>query len=118
MPDSHPDETPEQRILRLETEVRAALREKDLASDGDERSDGHHHPAEAASDAEAREKQLREVLRLQDQLQRLERAQAAIEAGTYGVCVDCGAPIPEGRLRARPDADRCVPCQSKADRRR
>lgn len=118
-PMEHTDiEDPASRIGRLEQEVLRALREKDLAADGDERSDGHHHPAEAATDAEAREKQLSEVLRLRDQLGRLQRAQAAIAAGTYGVCVDCGATIPEGRLRARPDADRCVACQSRADRRR
>ena len=42
----------------------------------------------------------------------------AIAAGTYGICVDCGAPIPEGRLHAIPDAERCVSCQSIAARRR
>ena len=40
-----------------------------------------------------------------------------IQEGTYGTCVDCGAPIPEGRLEARPEAARCVSCQSKRDRR-
>lgn len=107
-----------ERIDRLEAEIRQALREKDLASDADERSDGHHHPAEAATDAEAREKQLREVFRLRDQLERLERARQNVEAGTYGVCAACGQAIPEGRLRAVPDAERCVACQSKVARRR
>lgn len=41
-----------------------------------------------------------------------------IDAGTYGLCVDCGRPVPEGRLEARPDAARCVACQSEHDRRR
>jgi DnaK suppressor protein len=112
------NETPLERITRLEAEIQATLREKDLASDGDERSDGHHHPAEAATDAEARERQLATTLRLREQLERLGRARSAIEAGTYGVCADCGGEIPEGRLRAIPDATRCVPCQSKAARRR
>ncbi|MCB0873139.1 MAG: TraR/DksA C4-type zinc finger protein [Actinobacteria bacterium] len=107
-----------ERIAELEVEIRSKLSEKDLAADGDERSDGHHHPAEAATDAEARERQLRDVLRLRNQLERLERAHEAIDAGTYGVCQDCGAAIPEGRLRARPDAARCVSCQSAADRHR
>ncbi len=40
-----------------------------------------------------------------------------IEEGTYGTCVDCRALIPEGRLEARPEASRCVNCQSKRDRR-
>ncbi len=41
-----------------------------------------------------------------------------IEHGTYGMCADCGRPIPEGRLDARPEAARCVACQSKRDRGR
>ena len=39
-----------------------------------------------------------------------------IELGTYGTCVDCGAPVPEGRLEARPQTARCVTCQAKWDR--
>ncbi len=41
-----------------------------------------------------------------------------IQEGSYGNCVDCGRGIPEGRLEARPEATRCVACQSKRDRRR
>ena len=41
-----------------------------------------------------------------------------IEQGIYGVCADCGAGVPAGRLEARPDAARCVACQSKRDRLR
>lgn len=40
-----------------------------------------------------------------------------IEEGVYGSCVDCGKPVPEGRLEARPEAARCVQCQSKQERR-
>jgi RNA polymerase-binding transcription factor len=41
-----------------------------------------------------------------------------IQEGCYGNCADCGKPIPEGRLEARPEAARCVACQSKRDRMR
>ncbi|MBO0831126.1 MAG: TraR/DksA family transcriptional regulator [Actinobacteria bacterium] len=41
-----------------------------------------------------------------------------IDLGTYGTCVECGGPVPEGRLEAKPDAARCVACQGKLDRRR
>ncbi len=41
-----------------------------------------------------------------------------IQDGSYGTCADCGRPIPEGRLEARPEASRCVNCQSKRDRLR
>jgi RNA polymerase-binding transcription factor DksA len=45
-------------------------------------------------------------------------ALARIENSTYGLCVDCGQQIPEGRIEARPDAARCVGCQAKHARRR
>jgi DnaK suppressor protein len=40
-----------------------------------------------------------------------------IEEGSYGQCVGCAQQIPEGRLDARPDAARCVSCQSKYAKR-
>lgn len=95
----------------------AALQQRDLAADAEGISDGHHHPAEAATDAELRERELREQLRWREREARLRAALAAIDAGTYGVCIDCGAEIPEGRLRALPDSVRCVPCQRVASRR-
>lgn len=54
------------------------------------------------------------------QLQREEvvAALGRLAAGEYGRCVDCGGPVPEGRLDARPEAARDVACQSKRDRRR
>ena len=46
-------------------------------------------------------------------------AMSRIDGDGYGQCVDCGHEIPEGRLDARPDAARCVGCQSKwAERHR
>jgi len=36
---------------------------------------------------------------------------AKIDAGTYGVCVDCGNAISEKRLNSYPNASRCVACQ-------
>jgi len=35
-----------------------------------------------------------------------------IQEGTYGVCTDCRRKIPAPRLRVKPEATRCVPCQS------
>ena len=45
-------------------------------------------------------------------------ALARVEDGSYGKCVDCGQPVPDGRLDARPTTTRCVACQNKRDRRR
>jgi DnaK suppressor protein len=112
-------EDPRTRLARLQAEAEAAAaRLREDAADGDERGDGHHHPAEAATDAELRERELAAQLRWRQREEQLRLAREALAAGTYGVCLDCGAPIPEARLAAVPDAVRCVPCQSAAGRRR
>ncbi|WP_382303585.1 TraR/DksA family transcriptional regulator [Herbiconiux sp. UC225_62] len=38
---------------------------------------------------------------------------ARVDAGTYGLCENCGRPIPPARLEARPAARLCVPCASR-----
>lgn len=57
-----------------------------------------------------------------ESLERHRRTVAAalerVASGAYGQCVDCGQPVPEGRLEARPDAARCITCQSEHDRKR
>lgn len=41
-------------------------------------------------------------------LRSIEEAEAALTAGTYGICEVCREPIPEERLEIRPFATRCV----------
>ena len=76
------------------------------------------HPADAGTS-------LSDADRIEAALEAMERQRTAVQAalgrlesGTYGLCVDCGALVPEGRLEARPDAARCVSCQGKLDRAR
>ena len=45
---------------------------------------------------------------LQNQLAAVERAEARLADGTYGLSVDSGEPIPDGRLEALPTAERTV----------
>ena len=49
------------------------------------------------------------------ELAELELALLRLEAGTYGVCIDCAAVIPAARLKAKPEAQRCLPCQEKME---
>ena len=44
------------------------------------------------------------------ELRQIERALARLEAGTYGLCQDCGRRIEAGRLRVVPYALRCQSC--------
>jgi DnaK suppressor protein len=46
----------------------------------------------------------------------VEAAIARLDDGTYGTCVRCGRPIPEGRLEALPWAAHCIDCQTAIDR--
>ena len=45
---------------------------------------------------------------LQEQLAALERAEERLANGTYGLSVQSGQPIPDGRLEARPTAELTV----------
>jgi len=49
----------------------------------------------------------------QEQLEQVEAALARVEDGTYGICLDCGEPIPSERLEILPYATTCVRCQSR-----
>jgi DnaK suppressor protein len=84
-----------------------------LAEDTDE--DGDIVEDEAAEAADFTENDREEAMVDAAQLRRTEALEALsrMDAGTYGVCVDCGQQIPEARLQFRPEAARCVADQEK-----
>lgn len=47
-----------------------------------------------------------------ESLRRIEEAVRKIDAGTYGICEECGEPIPASRLLVMPFAIYCVECQT------
>ncbi|HKF15514.1 MAG TPA: TraR/DksA C4-type zinc finger protein [Gaiellaceae bacterium] len=49
-------------------------------------------------------------------LQAIDEAVARINAGIYGICVNCGAQIPHERLEAMPWATLCIECKRKEER--
>ena len=54
---------------------------------------------------------------LQRELDALERAEARLADGTYGLSVESGEPIPDGRLEAFPTAERTVDEEDRLGRR-
>lgn len=48
-----------------------------------------------------------------DMLAQVDEALHRLAAGKYGVCAECGEPIPMARLRALPFAVRCLPCRER-----
>ena len=75
------------------------------------------HTADQASDLYEAEldEGLSDDLRLE--LAALERAEARLAAGTYGLSIDSGDPIPDERLEALPTAERTEEEQESFDRR-
>ena len=53
-----------------------------------------------------------DVSRDMTELRALEAARARIAEGSYGVCADCGGEIEYERLKAAPEALRCIRCQT------
>jgi RNA polymerase-binding transcription factor DksA len=52
-----------------------------------------------------------------DLLLQTERAIARIDSGTYGLCEECGRPIPNERLKAIPMATLDAVCKARLERR-
>ena len=50
------------------------------------------------------------------QLDEIESALQRIDKGTYGLCADCGKPIPRKRLEILPFARRCLACEGNKER--
>ena len=53
--------------------------------------------------------------RLGERARRLQIALTRVADGEYGVCAECGTPIPPKRLLAIPDATTCVACQEQLE---
>jgi RNA polymerase-binding transcription factor DksA len=56
--------------------------------------------------------------RLRTELAAVERAEARVDAGTYGISVESGQPIPDERLEAIPTAERTAEEQARFEGRR
>lgn len=92
----------------LDRSAAALIRDRDSGGEVDELV---LHPADYASNVGEADREEASLEVIAAQRERLTRALERLDAGHYGQCVDCGTTMPEERLEAKPDADRCVPCQ-------
>ena len=53
----------------------------------------------------------------QNQLEQINQALQRLDDGTYGLCCECGEPIPPERIEILPYAALCVRCQSQQEHR-
>jgi DnaK suppressor protein len=75
-------------------------------------------PADQASDLYDHELDEGLAEDIREALRAVERAEARLAAGTYGLSVESGRPIPDERLEAVPTAERTADEQARYDRRR
>jgi DnaK suppressor protein len=90
----------------------------DLApADDEELSTLDQHPADQATDLYDDELDEGLADRLREELAALERAEERLEQGTFGLSVESGEPIPDGRLEAIPWAERTAAEQERYEQR-
>jgi DnaK suppressor protein len=96
--------------------------ERELVELRADRGDGElsnidQHPADSGSELFEFERDRSMIERLEHDLEAIERAERRIEEGTYGISVESGEPIPDGRLELVPWADRTAQEQSPGSKR-
>ncbi|WP_405737882.1 TraR/DksA family transcriptional regulator [Streptomyces sp. NBC_00028] len=64
-----------------------------------------------------REHEMALAANAREMLEQTERALDRLDAGTYGLCENCGNPIGKARMQAFPRATLCVECKQKQERR-
>ncbi len=105
-----------QRRESLNKEIRAKLSEargERIAPDASASTDG----GDRATLDVAGELDLAEAVRDGDELRDVDAALGRLDAGTFGICTDCGDAIAIARLQAYPTAKRCSPCQQAREKR-
>ena len=108
-------ELAELRAVMLEERAKFAVRTDSLKRQSLTRPD-EENPEEAGTDQITIVTELRKADSGSARMNQIDEALRAIDRGDYGLCQNCGAKIPIGRLRAMPDAKYCVPCQEEFDR--
>jgi len=101
---------------RLRTEIHAAeealsgLMRDSADATGDDQAD-------TGTKNITREHEMALAENAREMLHQTERAMERLEAGTYGVCENCGRPIGKARMQAFPRATLCVECKQRQERR-
>lgn len=89
-----------------------ALTRKDAAG---ERAGMATHMADLGTDNYRRDFELGQLSDGVDVLEMIDEALQRLEDSEYGICLDCGEPIPRKRLEAKPYAKYCTKCKSKRE---
>ncbi|MFR9675096.1 TraR/DksA C4-type zinc finger protein [Streptomyces sp. TR02-1] len=117
-----PEEVEEARLaLREESEqLRGEIDASEEALSGLMRDSGDtagDDDADTGTRNITREHEMALAANAREMLYQTGRALERIEAGTYGLCENCGRPIGKARMQAFPRATLCVECKQKQERR-
>ncbi len=107
------------------TEIRQALlqKKKELTTRLERINANLRRGYEADSKERAKQLEDNEVVdalgnEARDELKKISDAMQRLDSGDYGICVECGLPINEGRLKVHPYADECIDCAEFDEHRR
>lgn len=99
-------------IARERERIEKALAELARGGNGNGESD----PGDQASDLYVNELDLSFAEGLRRELEAVERAEARLASGTYGLSIESGDPIPDERLEIQPTAERTAAEQERYER--
>lgn len=103
-------------IRRMQRAIATA--ERELARLFDEGTEGAgRDPADVGSTNFERDQEMSLVQNTRDLLDQAQTALRRFDAGQYGWCEACGAPIGKDRLMVFPRATMCVSCKQREERR-
>lgn len=75
------------------------------------------HMADQGTEAMEREKAFLFAQRDEKYLLQLDDARARLQAGTFGICRQCGIKITPARLKAVPTTNICIECKTEKEKR-
>lgn len=103
-------------VLRLRAEIETS--EQSLVGLMRDSGDGAgDDQADTGTKNITREGEMALAANAREMLSQDERALERLDAGTYGLCENCGNPIGKARMQAFPRATLCVECKQKQERR-
>ncbi len=106
----HFDSLLRKRMTELRRAIHAALLRADTETYGELAGEVHDAEEEALADL-LTDVNLAEISREVQEVRDIDAALRRLANRTYGMCLDCGAPIDPQRLKTYPTARRCLDCQ-------
>jgi RNA polymerase-binding transcription factor DksA len=100
----------EERLSEL-VRTRVAMHRSEEGSRDSEVAHLDNHPGDLGTEVHDEELSETTGIFFDEEERRIAEARAALADGSYGTCKGCGQAIPADRLKAAPEAVRCLDCQ-------